>query len=267
MRARAALEGYPGGVRRVCILLLPLATGCVEKIETEMGEEGVPPEVFEVLQRSCNDQAGCHADGAGGLTFDASGSFIGQPGSSGNVAVAPGSLEESHLVTRVDAGEMPVPGTLELTAADRYVLYGWIADGAPLVEGEGAGTGMATDDGGDEASTGADATGSDTGGEVPQYDEFLPVLEIVQASCGGAACHRDGGMLPPVLDDAVAYANIVGVASSTDVPYVTAGEPAMSHILRRLNASDGFTVMPPSGALPQGDIDVIVAWIEAGANL
>ena len=129
--------GYAPWVRRACILLIWLVTGCVEKIETEMGEEGVPP-----------------------------------------------------------------------------VLYGWIADGAPLVEGEGVDNGTATDDGGSEATPGADSTGSDTTDDVPQYDEFLAVLEIVRNSCGDPGCHRDGGVLRPVLDDAVAYDNIVGVASS-----------------------------------------------------
>ena len=115
------------------------------------------------------------------------------------------------------------------------------------------------------------ADGSSGGDETtgpPEYDAFVPVLEIVRASCGGASgCHRDGGITPPVLEDAVAYDNLVAQPSNAPdaMPYVTAGDSSQSHVLRRLNAADGFTVMPTTGALPQAEIDTVAAWIDSGA--
>jgi hypothetical protein len=103
---------------------------------------------------------------------------------------------------------------------------------------------------------------------VPAYDEFLPVLEIMQANCGGPTCHRDGGIQPPGLDDAVAYDNIVGQDSFGGIPYVSPGDSAGSHIVTRITSADA--PMPPASEdnpLSQADTDTIIAWIDAGANL
>jgi hypothetical protein len=70
------------------------------------------------------------------------------------------------------------------------------------------------------------------------------------------------------LEAASSYANLIGIASTQDagMQRVNPGNPDMSYLITKLEgpgASGGQ--MPPSGPLPQADIDVIRQWITDGA--
>ena len=83
------------------------------------------------------------------------------------------------------------------------------------------------------------------------------VLPIFQASC--TMCHGTfGGWTGTTYDDALN----TGEGGPTIIP----GDPDKSRLVQTLTGThpDGV-VMPPSGSLPEADIQTIIDWIEAGA--
>ncbi len=104
----------------------------------------------------------------------------------------------------------------------------------------------------------------------PPAASFGPNFSEIQAglftpSCSG--CH--GGNNPSGglnLEAANSYANLVGIDSTaaSGTQRVNAGNPDMSYLIQRLEGTSG-DVMPPSGMIPQADIDMVREWISAGA--
>ena len=106
----------------------------------------------------------------------------------------------------------------------------------------------------------------------PPGASFGPNFSEIQAglftpTC--ASCHGGGNPSAGLnLEAGNSYANLVGIASSQEpgTQRVNAGNPDASYLVQKLEgtaASGG--VMPPSGAIPQADIDVVRQWISAGA--
>lgn len=98
------------------------------------------------------------------------------------------------------------------------------------------------------------------------------VLPVFQRIC--VACHNTGeeqgnlGLAP-----ALAYKNLVGAVSrQVDMPKVTPGDPQRSYLLHKLKGSHldagGSGTRMPMGfdPLPDSDIDMIEAWVQAGAR-
>lgn len=244
-----------------------IGAGCgVERIPAGEPDAGVvPAEVQAVFDESCS----CHTVAGQAPMLDRAGSYI------GTQIVVPGDLQVSQLAVQITEGLMPPPGSgYELTPEGRYIVFGWIADGAQLVvedevDGSTGGPGAATQ-GASSSETGSDPAtgGTGTTSGAPDFVEFVPVLEILEARCGGPTCHRDGGVTPPVMEDAVAYDNLVGVESAVvdGAIYVVPENPAASHVVTRIT-SPGMPMPPPTAtALTPEQVDTIVAWIEAGAQ-
>lgn len=232
--------------------------GCgVERIgDATTGSPGVPPEVQAVLDESCS----CHTQSNQTPVLDPEGSYI------GTQVLIPGDLENSQIAAQIRMGLMPPPGSPPLTEEGRLILFGWIAQ-LGLDTGGEAPTGTT---GSGSSSTGAEdsstSLGSSTGTSDP-YEAFVPVLEVLRARCSGTGCHRDGGANPPVMEDDVAYDNLLGeVATMSGVAYVEPNDPSASYVVTRL--TDPVSPMPPvaATALTQEQIDTIIGWIEAGAQ-
>jgi hypothetical protein len=83
-------------------------------------------DVAPVLARRC---LGCHGDAEPKGGLDLSQRARALAGGESGPAIAPGQPEESPLWERVESGEMPPKAALP--AAERAVLRGWIAAGAP----------------------------------------------------------------------------------------------------------------------------------------
>jgi mono/diheme cytochrome c family protein len=94
--------------------------------------------------------------------------------------------------------------------------------------------------------------------EAPQAVGFDQVLPIFEADCTG--CHGlAGGWTATDYDSAVT----TGASGSAVVP----GDVNASVLaLKVLGTQTTGGMMPPGQALPQEDIDTILAWIEGGAN-
>ncbi len=103
---------------------------------------------------------------------------------------------------------------------------------------------------------------------------FAPNFSEIQASvftpnCATGGCHS--GANPPAglnLDAANSYTMLVGIASSQNagIQRVNPGDMNNSYLIQKLEGTaSGGGQMPPSGPLPQADIDIIRQWITDGA--
>jgi hypothetical protein len=109
----------------------------------------------------------------------------------------------------------------------------------------------------------------------PPPAAFGPNFSEIQAhvftpDCATSTCHS--GANPPAglnLEAANGYTQLVGMASSQDagLQRVAPGNPGISYLIHKLEGAATISggQMPPSGALPQAEIDVISQWISDGA--
>ena len=231
-------------MRRIGLVLL--LCGCEQVKRLPPRTEVVPEPVWEVLDESCNAAQGCHEDTS--PIFERTGGFVG-------TAVEPFDLMASSVYIEIEEGRMPRPPG-ELDDAGKFILYGWIADGAELVDVSDADTDTDTD-----TDTGSDTTAP------PDYDAFVAVLEIIRSNCGGMNCHRDGGVVPPLLGDAQAYDSLVSGMATVGEAYVDVNNVEGSWVMVRLTAAQNTTVMPIGMPLSDAEIDVFRTWIADGANL
>ena len=102
----------------------------------------------------------------------------------------------------------------------------------------------------------------------PNFSEIQTGL--FNPSCATVGCHSganpDAGLN---LEAGQSYTMLVGIASSQQpgVQRVNPGNPDLSYLIQKLEGAAGITngQMPPSGAIPQADIDVVRQWISDGA--
>jgi mono/diheme cytochrome c family protein len=83
------------------------------------------------------------------------------------------------------------------------------------------------------------------------------ILPIFQENC--VMCHNSDSAIGGF--DASSYKSIM--AGGTDGPLVIAGNTSKSVLAQRIQGKGG--VMPPSGQLPQNELQAILKWIAAGA--
>jgi len=84
-------------------------------------------DVRPIFRAHCFDCHGANEEKEGGLDLRLV-RFMAKGGESGP-AVAPGDVASSHLLARIEAGEMP-PGPVKVSAEERAVLERWVAEGA-----------------------------------------------------------------------------------------------------------------------------------------
>ncbi len=99
----------------------------------------------------------------------------------------------------------------------------------------------------------------------------LPQIQAVVFTPKCASCHNGvGAVLPGVLNlsnEAASAASLVNVASIQDpaVDRVEPGQPDNSYLVHKIDGT-AASQMPPSGPLPQAEIDAIRQWILDGAT-
>ena len=110
--------------------------------------------------------------------------------------------------------------------------------------------------------------------KTPDTNTTMPVFSdinstIFQTSCAFSGCHASNTKQAGLdLSSANAYNSLVGVPSTQNpgMKRVDPGNSANSYILKKLKG-DGTTRMPlRQAALSQEKIDMITAWIDAGAE-
>jgi hypothetical protein len=121
----------------------------------------------------------------------------------------------------------------------------------------------------DKETTDTDTVETDVGAPTFAAD----VQPIFAQSCASGGCHGGPEALTGLdLSPSVAYDQLVG-APSFQVPtlnLVTAGDPDQSYLMNKLlgSAEDvggAGDIMPPGFGLGPADIEVVRAWIAAGA--
>jgi hypothetical protein len=91
---------------------------------------------------------------------------------------------------------------------------------------------------------------------------------IIEPACGTAGCHSEWSQVSGLILDSreAAYkALVIAPAPDGNGPYVVAGSPEQSQLLYLLHGTE-IRRMPPDAPLPAADIDLIDAWITAGAK-
>ncbi len=109
----------------------------------------------------------------------------------------------------------------------------------------------------DQIFTGGGGHSSDAGGGAEA---------ILAESCGG--CHASS--LAPTLSENLCENTVDVMATQVDMPFIAAGDPANSYLLHKMKGTAGDvggveSIMPPTGALSDADIQIVEDWIAAGA--
>jgi polyvinyl alcohol dehydrogenase (cytochrome) len=187
--------------------------------------------------------------------------------------------------------DAPVAGAAAV--ARGHVLFGsglsYYDDGAQpgafhvygLSEGGGDGVGVAGDDPAPLADGG---TGAGGGGDEPTFTRVFEEIIVGTGCNGGPLCH--GGMVGglQMTDRDATYAALVDVGAmgtnladadnpdcvDTDFVRVVPGDPEASLLLQKIDPTGGQVPcgerMPPTGMLESEQIELVRAWIEAGAR-
>lgn len=179
-----------------------------------------------------------------------------------------------------DTEGTPLPGVL--TTEGRELLRNWLACGAPVVgrsRAEAPEVACTTNAdcpvSGVCLSTGVcDPVGDfverrSTGTLEPTWDSLF--TNVFQPTCAVSGCHAGASAFNGLdfSDSATAYTLVTtGTATSGcgGASYVIAGDSASSYLLDKMSSSPSCgATMPPTGALSSTTLDVIAAWIDAGA--
>lgn len=88
-------------------------------------------------------------------------------------------------------------------------------------------------------------------------DDVSPMLVTNCAGCHSNTIRQAGFSVE-------GYTQLLSYTTSSNNPAVVPGDPEGSELYLRVTG-DGFTKMPLQGSLPDGDIQMIYDWIEAGA--
>ncbi len=75
-----------------------------------------------------------------------------------------------------------------------------------------------------------------------------------------AACTECHGNIPPNLEDGVSWSNLINGG------YVIEFESENSILYHSLLGINGVSLMPPSGKLPDSQINIVKKWIDDGAE-
>jgi hypothetical protein len=95
----------------------------------------------------------------------------------------------------------------------------------------------------------------DTGTVPDEVSYQQDVQPIWNAAC--IECH---GPIPPNLEDGVSYNNLLSGG------YVVPGDSENSILYQSLLGIEGVSLMPPSGKLPDSQINIVKKWIDDGAE-
>lgn len=260
-----------------CLALASLALAACNQLEA-IGEDsgtggggGIPPAVRAAFEESCG-KSGCHSSGGvapvlAGAELDA---ILTAPGSTGVPYVTIGDTTQSYIaiVMMPDAllGALGLERAVTRMPADQdfmnpnlQTILAWI--GGAEFEGGGGGE-----------TTGDPTTGGSTGGMAAE-PTFANVQAIFDAKC---FCHN----APPNpqangnlnLGAGMAFANIVGVKSTTALNLVEPNSPDMSYLYLKIAGgfeavagSSGTLMPPPNGGLTAEETMLIEEWITMGA--
>ena len=203
--------------------------------------------VVQVFDGNC---VGCHSasSASAGLALDGDfcESVIDVEAQSGaGILVVPGNKEDSVLYQRIIDASRPMPPGGVMPDANTNVVGEWIDDGADCSTMGDAATGG-----------GADGGGSDADG--PE----AAAATVFDNSC--VACHQGPNPTAGVgLDENICDQTVNQVGNSGSILVVPFDAEASLLVQRMV---DEVGPMPPAGLLDESEVDIVRAWINAGAE-
>ncbi len=209
-------------------------------------------DVRGLLERHCT---ACHqgANAPLGLKLDSLAGVL--AGSSRGPVVKAGNAAGSELLRRLKGQSqprMPLTGPPFLSDADVGLFEAWIAGG--LAPGSTSGPASS------QVSAAASAPSALRTGP-PTWRDVAPIFAT---RC--TKCHSPQGQMGPA-PEGVVLTSYEAVLASTDRVRVVPGRPEASELLRRIRGQS-LPRMPFDGPpyLSDGEIDLVTAWIAAGAR-
>jgi mono/diheme cytochrome c family protein len=190
---------------------------------------------------------------------------------------------ERHI-TRAGSNAAPMPPAprARMSRAELRTLERWLELGMPATSTEAIlAAGGTVPDGGDAGLDGSgtvdggDAAGLDAGadadpGPPPVFADV--VATVFSRRCSSSVCHGSRGGDPNLVDGDV-YARLLGPSDGArGMPWITPGDPDRSYLylktrsdFRSLGIGSG-RVMPIGTALTEAQRNVLLRWIEGGAQ-
>jgi hypothetical protein len=255
------------------LAVLPmLGCGLEEITDGDGGDDAIPPAVQTAFDESCATNNTCHANDGSQVKLGpgASEAILTTMAANGEPFVVLGDVQASYLArkmlgTDITGGQMPLSSQSPNDDVNVAIILGWIA-GAEFTDGGGDGDG--------------DTTTGDGDGDMPCFAEApapaMPsfatdVWPILEGRCANAGCHGNMTTVPLMPDSGGAFTNLVGVASSAGMDYVTADVPDDSYLWHKLSgtqtiAGGGGATMPFGGQMCTAEMQTIYAWILTGAS-
>lgn len=179
--------------------------------------------------------AGCHGLNAQGAAAAASPAFATRP------------WLETVMRTGLPGGMPPYPES-DVPSDQVDLLHAFLVDARDALAGEAPLPGPTTTTTTSAAPTTTAAAAAPT---------FAEVMQVLQPNCG--ACHGNLGGWSAADYDSV-------VNSGNNGPAVIPGDPEGSVLAQKMLGTHTFgSIMPPGGALPDADVQLIVDWIAGGA--
>ena len=147
---------------------------------------------------------------------------------------------------------MPAYPDTEVTGAEIDTLHAFLVDARDALAGEER---LETTTTTTEALGASTTTTAATEVVAPAFAE---VVEVLEPSCG--RCH--GGFGGWSMEDYDSFIN-----GGDNGPVVLPGDPDGSVLAQKLLGTQTFGgMMPPNGALPPAEIQLVIDWIAAGAE-
>jgi hypothetical protein len=265
---------HPTNFARFATLVSALLPAC-NQLEALEGDSGggssVPPLVRQAFEESCG-KSGCHAESgptapplAGASLDNLIGSQYVTIGDLAASQIALQMLPDAGLAelgaTRPNPLRMPLDG--DFFNPNNYIILAWISG----AEFEGGGGGLTS--GGMEMTTTGDTNGT-TGEPMPAEPTLTNVQSMVfDAACGCHFVAGSGGLVMPMGDTMATYTAIVDkmAIGAPTKKLVVPGSSADSYLYQKCVPAPDIVggLMPLGGMLSQEQLDLLAAWIDAGA--
>jgi mono/diheme cytochrome c family protein len=244
--ALVAESGLPVGGEEEEVAATGTVTGTATEPPIDLSNVNYQDHVLPIFEQHC---AECHGaeDPEEGLELTRYRTAM--VGSQNGPVIEPGDPENSYLVEQIVEGKMPKRGD-PLPQSEIDTIIAWIEAGAPEIGSVPAEE--TTQDAADSATPEAAAPPVDLA-NVSFQDHVLPIFEQHCAECHGA---ED----PEEQLEVTNYRTLM--LGSQNGPVIEPGDVENSYLVEQIVEGR----MPKRGdPLSQSEIDIIVAWIEAGA--
>lgn len=116
-----------------------------------------------------------------------------------------------------------------------------------------------------------DNNGNNGTNNINMETDFQKVTKVLAKNCGAQGCHDQNSAFPPKIAGGVDATPeqmkiaLDGISSNGGKPLIVAEDAEQSLLYLRISNKQ-MPVMPPAGAMPDEDVNLVKDWINAGAK-